>query len=275
MSPEVIAPIFIVGCYRSGTSIFHTKVALHPDFAFITRATKSMPASLLHAKLLCAVRRAPVYRRPTGGHRWTRFAHADHDVLRAEDVTPRADRYFRNVVQTHLVLQGRSRFLSKSSNNSFQMHYLRRIFPDAFFIHLVRDGRAVVESIMRCRSRKGPRNYGSARFPGWRETLDMPLHESSAIQWKETVECVEDQAGDLPADAFIRVRYEDFVDNPREIAAQIGDAAGLSWTSDVLDQFCAGLRSRNDKWRDVFDADQKARLNELLGDTLRKFGYEV
>ena len=45
-------------------------------------------------------------------------------------------------------LWGRSRFVDKTLLNCFRVRLLNAIFPDAKFVHIIRDGRAVAFSIL-------------------------------------------------------------------------------------------------------------------------------
>lgn len=278
MKPDIISPIFIVGCYRSGTSIFHNKLASHPDLSFITRATKTMPSSLLLTRLLFAVRRSKKHRKALGGLGWKRFMTGDDDVRGSNDADLKAKRYFRKIVQNNLRIHGGARFVNKSPSNCFQIHFLKEIFPDAVFIHFVRDGRAVTQSILRGRKRKaskGKQTFGGAKFPGWQDSISLPLIESCAIQWQRTVALVDESISALPKGTYITIRYEDFVETPSKTAEDIGSLFGLTWTQKSMQDFCSGLINRNYKWQETFDEEQASKLNILLADQLIKFGYTV
>lgn len=273
MEPEIRAPIFIVGCHRSGTSIFYQKLALHPDLACITTTTKkiSNPVFLMRALMLLRTREQNTT--PTGGNVWGRFCRAEDDAMEAADATPAAAAYFRKVVRNHLELFHKPRFLSKSPANSVRISYLHAIFPDAYFVHLVRDGRAVARSILQGRQKKGLHTLQGARFRGWQEIMGLPPLESCAAQWKRTVECIEESAARLPARQYLRVRYEDFMSRPREVTLSLATWCGLPAGEPWLSQVCEGLRSQNRKWKEAFKAEEIEMLNRLLADRLRTFGY--
>jgi len=273
MAPEIIAPVFIVGCHRSGTSIFYRKFALHPDLASITRTTRKVPNSLLLMRLFMLFRSQEKNYTPIGGEVWNKFAPHNEHALDAKNVTPQIRRYYQKVVQNHLILFNKKRFLNKSPSNSVKLGFLNEIFPDAFFIHLVRDGRAVSHSILRGRRKHG--RFSGARFPGWQEIMDKPIVESCGLQWKRTLEYILNSVKILSADRFMQVRYEDFIIRPRETMLAIGEKCGLKWSDKVLDQVAEGLENRNYKWSANFDQTDIELLNALLGDLLEDFRYEV
>ena len=87
-SPEIRAPIFIIGAPRSGTSVLYEKLARHPDLAWISNITKKVPDSLLVTRLIGLFRDD---HRPTEAKKiWRRYAAGAH--AGREDATPRARR---------------------------------------------------------------------------------------------------------------------------------------------------------------------------------------
>jgi hypothetical protein len=117
-TPDIVAPIFIIGCHRSGTSIFYRKLAIHPDLAFITRTTRRAPNQLLMMRLFMLLRSKEKNTMPIGGEVWNKFGSTDDQVMTAADVTPEIRGYFERLVKNHLVLFKRERFLNKSPSNS-------------------------------------------------------------------------------------------------------------------------------------------------------------
>src|SRR5262245_17220948 len=99
MKPAVVAPIFIVGCHRSGTTVLYRKLALHPDVTFITRTTKKVSSPLWLMRLLKRFRTDEQNATPTGGDVWNKIAPRDDHSLFAADATPAAIRYFHQVVR--------------------------------------------------------------------------------------------------------------------------------------------------------------------------------
>jgi len=272
MAVEIRSPIFILGCPRSGTSVLYEKLAQHPDVACISRATKKMPSSLLATRLLLLFRRN--FKPTEAENVWGRFCHGDDHALGADDATPRARRYLHAVVRTHLALFGKSRFLAKCPRNSVRVGFLDAVFPDAVFVHIVRDGRAVAYSIARSRAKEAGEYWGT-RPPGWRKLLGMPVLEASALQWKLITEHALRSAQALPPERYVEIRYEEFTARPAETLDAIAAKCGLAWDQDRLRALVADIESRNYKWRENLSPDEVARLNELIGDLLLRLGYEL
>ena len=64
------------------------------------------------------------------------------------DYTEEMAAYFRKKYLQVQNLWGRPRFVNKNLQNSFRVRLLNLIFPDAKFIHIIRDGRAVAFSLL-------------------------------------------------------------------------------------------------------------------------------
>jgi hypothetical protein len=153
--------------------------------------------------------------------------------------------------------------------------YLRAAFPDARFIHVIRDGRAVVSSILaqigrRERRQKRPMG-GFAKPPGWRALLRDDLAEQTALQWQAIVRHVREQAKAL-GPAYTEVRYETLCAHPRTTYRELFRFAGLS-SDDVA---LAGIPEKleeSESWRTRLTPAQLATIEKAAGALLRELGY--
>jgi omega-hydroxy-beta-dihydromenaquinone-9 sulfotransferase len=267
-------PIFIVGMPRSGSTIFYNTLARHPDVAWISEASKKFPRSRLLTQILMRIRKD---RRPTEGHRiWRKFARPEDDSLGPEHATPRVRDYYRDIVTMHVGLYEKTRFLSKHPRNVLRLSWLRAIFPDALFLHLLRDGRAVAQSILEMRELHGGRDaYWGVRPPGWRSLQKLDPVEAVARQWRMNIEYARERARALPAGAYLEVRYEDFCERPAETLRQVGRWADLPWLETDLERATRGIESRNYKWRDRLRSEDIDVLERTIGDLLSELGYQL
>jgi hypothetical protein len=247
-------------------------MANHPALAWISNITKKIPNSILLTRILMIFRSD---HRPTEGNAiWQRFTGDDNESLGKDDVTPAARKFLHKIVRTNMQLFNRPRFLNKCPGNSVRMEFLKEIFPDALFIHLVRDGRATAYSIMRSRLKHNG-SYWSVKPPGWRDLLDLPLVDACALQWRMIVESILQSAGKLPPEQYMEVKYEDFVDRPAEILKSVAAKCDLVWQDDLLHSITDGMENRNFKWRQEMSGEDKDRLNTLLADFMMQLGYEI
>ena len=272
MQRSVEKPIFIVGAPRSGTGIFYRTMAKHPDLAWISNITKKFPSSFFLTRIIMLFRDD---HRPTEANNvWQKFTNERDESLGRDDVSPAARRYLRRVVCLNLRLFDKPRFLNKCPGNSVRVGFLKEIFPDARFIHLIRDGRAASYSILRSRL-KHAGSYWSVKPSGWQDLLQRPLVEACALQWKWVVEHVIQSARDLPADQYMEVKYEDFVARPSDILKTVGAKYNLVWQDHQLQTIVDNIDNRNFKWQENMSDEDKDRLKFLLGDFLSQLGYDV
>jgi hypothetical protein len=112
------------------------------------------------------------------------------------------------VVANNLKLRRRPRFISKDPGDSLRVSILDEIFPEALFVHIIRDGRAVVQSTVRNLRQRG--EWYGIKIPGWQALVDRPLVETAGMQWRVTVESArrgsEARAGPLPRDPLRGLR---------------------------------------------------------------------
>jgi hypothetical protein len=272
MGDQIVRPIFIVGAPCSGTNIFYRTFAKHPDLAWISNITKKVPSSLWLTRIIMLFRND---HRPTEANNvWQKFAGKDDESLGREDVSAAARKYLKSVLHNNLRIFNKPRFVNKCPGNSVRMEFLKEIFPDAMFIHILRDGRAAAYSIMRSRLRHSG-EYWSVKPPGWQDLLKLPLVDACALQWKMTVKAILKSAKKLPGEQFMEVRYEEFVARPAEMLKQVGDRCGLVWQDDLLQAITVGMDNRNFKWQTQMQDTDKNTLNGMLGNFLKHLGYSV
>jgi len=247
---RLVEPIFIVGSPRSGTTLAVNLFATHPDLANWSEGGRLWD---------------PVhYHDPDAEHYWT-----------AEDATPARMRRLHRWCEWYRQSQGKARFVNKHPRNSLRIGYLRRAFPDARFIHVIRDGRAVVSSILvqigrRERRQKRPMG-GFAKPPGWRALLRDDLAEQTALQWQAIVRTVREQSRALGG-AYTEVRYEALCARPRETVRELYRFAGLRSDDAALAGIPATLEE-SDNWRRHLTPEQLATIEKSAGELLRELGY--
>lgn len=265
-------PVFIVGMPRSGSTAFHRVLSEHPDLATTTHVTRKTPTNYPLLKLISLVVRD--HKPGEAGTMWDRYVQGDDDVLRAADVTPENRRYYTTAVANVLRLYHRSRFISKCPRNGMRMEFLREIFPDARFIHLIRDGRAVSRSVLEQRERSGDMmKWWDVRPIGWRQWEKEPPVASVAHQWRSVVQFVHDVGQTMPTDQYMEIRYEDFTRDPVKLLGRVCSFMGVAWSDEAIRAASRSIESRNDKWEKSFSVDDVTVMNQIMGDGLKAYGY--
>jgi hypothetical protein len=267
-------PIFIIGMPRSGTSVFYEKLALNSGLACLTQNSRKFPRSVLLSRLNALIRRNP---KPTEAPQvWMRAARREDDTLTRADATPALCRYYRDVVGTQLRLAGKTRFLGKYPRNGLRMEFLDAIFPGCLFLHVIRDGRDVLRSILEKREAHGGRNrYWGIRPPGWRGLSGCEPVEAIGLQYNWSIAYMLEHAAPFRPDRYKEVRFEDFCADPKAVLRQVGDFCGLEWQSAELDKSVEGVWTSNGKWQEQFNAEERATLERVIGPMLCELGYKA
>jgi hypothetical protein len=182
-----------------------------------------------------------------------------------------------SVVASHLRAEGKPRFINKNTTNTIRMRYLNRLFPDAYFVHLVRNPRAVVASLLKvswwpdlpvwCWDNRTPTEW--VRAGNCPEVLAAEL-------WRREVEVALADRECLPATRYLQIRYEDLVQDPRAVAARTLDFAELDWTEPFETTFRQfKISDANRKSQFDFDDKQLAQIERVAGPLARTLGYDL
>lgn len=132
------------------------------------------------------------------------------------------------------------RLIEKTPANALRIPFLRAVFPGARFVHLTRDPRATISSLVegwRARHfvayRALPgwpyRDWSFLLIPGWRALAGCSLIEIATRQWQVAHSMIEHDLHDLPAAACCRLDYDDLVADPARALRGIAAFADLAW----------------------------------------------
>ena len=260
------APIVIVGCGRSGTTLLRVMLDSHPNICCGPESEvfldKRLKLEVLAERFDMPPRTlARIYRRAGS---------------RAEFI----EKFFAEYCR----VTGKPRWAEKSPRNISDLPFIFRAFPNARVLHIIRDGRDVA-----CSLRTHPRH----------KVVDgelVPLNTWKPIdqciqRWIDAIELARSYRSDP---RWAEVRYEELVGHPREAMAAVLEFIGEPWDEAVLNYDQVHTASRDvrkfpqnpeatrqisdsslDRWRrDLSDAD-KANFKSMAGKLLIELGYEA
>lgn len=282
-------PTFMVGTGRCGSTTLHAFVATHPATAWLASVTLRRPAPAALNRM--AVRasslpwpgdRPPPLTRPTEPYRWwnqfePEFGSTRRDLV-AADVTPEAGEGLRDAVEG--MVFGRRRHPLLKITGWPRVEYLREVFPDARFIHLVRDGRAVASSqtlVDWWHGSDGPDHWlqgplSDDQRARW-EAHDRDPLVLAGIGWEIVMDRFAEVRPQVPADDWLEIRYEDLCEHPREALEQITRFMGIGWPERWHDVDLDARFRRSDGWRRRLRPEQQVMLDSALSDALARHGY--
>lgn len=169
--PNVVQPVYISGLARAGTTILTEAVARHPDVA--THRYRDFPCILtpyFWHRILSSFDWVPKRAKPQErAHQdgimvtpqspeameeiiWMAFFKKLHEenrsaVLGADTQNPAFEVFYRAHIGKVLLARKRGRYASKANYNLTRTAYLKRLFPDARFVLVVRHPLAHVASL--------------------------------------------------------------------------------------------------------------------------------
>jgi hypothetical protein len=155
-----------------------------------------------------------------------------------------------------LAQRGRTRFVAKYPRLSLRVGWLAALFPDARFLHMSRDWRAVVSSTLQRKVKRTNRGGGwfGVRIPGWQEMSDQPHEVTAGRQFRVATLALEADARRLP-DQFFRVDYADLCSNSERVIRDVAAFCDLPFSHEFQATLPRGLKSRNDKWKQNLKPD--------------------
>ena len=300
------APIFVVGLPRSGTTLLHYLLAAHDDATGFTNIMNSFPNALL---AIDRIQRA--LRLNIRGDRHLRDSVEVNFTSPSEPIMPwqawtgqdMYDLTFRRLARRDLgeaavarihrdvrkVLHAsrleNPRFVCKYPYFATQMPVLREIFPDARFIHIVRDPKRVCPSmaklylliehqrlLVRHPSVKTIVPY--PRVPSLKALIDRHGPESpttTATVWKETADLIENDGAAMEGNLF-QIRYEDLLDRPAETMAGVFEFARLRAPAPENARYAAEF-AKIGKLRHENRYVALPEIERIAGSTARRYGY--
>ena len=215
--------VFLVGCPRSGTTWLQKLLASHPK---IQSAQESHFFSLYIGPQLRAWRMQRTETFNANGHAAGPPAYFSDDEFLAI-----LKNYLCNLLRPIFErLNPGDLFLEKTPSHGLFIPEITELLPGSRFIHILRDPRDVVVSLM-----AASRSWGA----GW-----APKNIEIAIaMWLQHVQAVRASAQNLSVDEFFEVTYEKLWSSPADVLTDIAKFLGVSWDPETLDLAIQSNRS--------------------------------
>lgn len=274
------APFFIVGSGRSGNTLLrailvgHGKLAIPPEsYVLGTVVRDYRRLGFLAWSELLRIVLARFHFHPKFGTWDTDLREVHEQLVECPESERSLARIVNGVYQAWMRchMPSASRWGDKTPTNVYHLPRIHRLFPDAAFVHMLRDGRDVVASY-----------------------LESGLYESAieaCDRWRESVHLVRSFLRRLPADRYREIRYERLVGDPEGVTRDVCDLLGVSFERRMLEHRTrvddlgdTGARHHADlrrpisdrsvgSWRNRLDLRQQAVVQERLQDMLEVLGY--
>lgn len=243
--------IFLVGVRRSGTNWLQRTLAARPDVAavpsetYLLRGVAELAERIHHA--------APAS--PTTG-----FVYMEPEAMR-DALRDLCDAVFLGLLDA--IAPEADRLVERTPDHVRHLSLIGEIYPDARIVHIIRDGRDVVRSLL-------SQEWGPTSV------------EEAAEEWRSGIAAARGAASGLTH--YREVRYEEILRDPRAAVSDLFGWLGLPGGAEAVEAALteAGVRFNVDpaaptigseKWRESFSKTDLNTFSRIAGDTLSELGY--
>ncbi len=273
--------VFIVGCPRSGTTLLRRMIDAHRQIA-ITRETHWIakrferrqgvtPDGLVTPELLSWLLSDEKFTR-------MRIGQDELEGLVAGEEPVSYSTFVTGVFDLYGKGQGKRLVGDKVPGYVRSIPTLHALWPEARFVHIIRDGRDVSLSAI-----NWSRTYKLARkFSTWTED---PI-TTAAVWWEWHVRLGREDGGSLAPKLYHEVRYEELVSEPAKECEKLCSFLNLPYDDAMLKfherlpdprsyakkkwrPIIVGLRD----WRTQMPAEDLERFEAAAGELLEELGY--
>lgn len=272
------APVFVVGCDRSGTTLLrlmlnqHSRIAMPPSESYFI--THLLERRHLYGDLGDDGNLELLYCDLIGNDRYKMWQIDDEKVRRRMFGSLRSfPQLLRIPFELYMEREGKVRWGDKTPKHVQYLPCLDALFPDARFVHIVRDGRDVAASLK--------------SVPWFRgDVVD------AANFWKRKVEAGR-RGGKALGARYFEVDYEDLVRSPEETLRNLCQYIGEEFESEMLDYYKTADKyipkssmgwhrlathpvsaERSGRWRRDLARSEIELFELVAGETLEAFGYD-
>ena len=276
MNPHV----FLVGCPRSGTTLLSRIANAHPELA-IVHETRWIPRTFefrrgltpdgfITPKLLDRMRDPLRLKRlAIDEEELGRMFENRERVSFATFVTELFDRYGEH--------QGKAIVGDKSPGYVRYLPLLHELWPEAKFVHIVRDGRDVSLSVLEWR--KGVTSYS---------TFEEDPYTTLGVWWEWYVQLGREGGEHVGAGLYHELRYESLIAEPERESVELCDFLDIPYDASMLRFHEGRTRSKPGlsakhawlpitgglrDWRTTMEAEGLLRFESAAGDLLEELGY--
>jgi Sulfotransferase family len=271
--------LFIVGCARSGTTLVHRIVDAHPEIAitpemhWITRQFRSRNG-LVTPKLVSEL---------TGHKRFAQFEiprQQFEGLLGSGEALPYPT-FLRRLFGLYGKIKNKPLVGNKTPAYIRRMLDLHALWPEAKFVHIIRDGRDVCLSVLNWKKA----DHIVGRYASWEED---PV-STTALWWERKVRKGREDGAALGPALYHEMYYGDLVEDPERECKRLCEFLGVPY-NDAMIRFHEGrervepgrgaksawlrVTSGLRDWRTEMCTADVERFEAAAGDLLEELAYE-
>jgi len=291
MNNDIIErPIFIVGSGRSGTTVFYNFFSIHPDVCWFSNYSDryynlsfmpffhriiDLPLIGKQAKEGIISKKRFWIKPSEAGKIYHKLCGFEYSSKTTEtDLDENAEKRFKDQIGNHLKFTGKKRFLNKQTANTQRIKLIHEMFKDAIFIHVIRDGRAVANSLLNVSWRDEMDIWWINKDnPSEKnELINREAIELCGLHWSHNVKEIQNNKS-IFGQRYMEILYEDFIKDVRGTLIKVMNFCDLSFSESFLQVLPHDLPNMNNKWQDELSDHQINLLNKAIQPTLIELGY--
>ncbi len=272
------APVFVLGCGRSGTTLLYHMLLSAGNFAVYR--TESNAINLLEPRFGdLSVKSHKEKLMET----WLASKLYERSGLDAESIKAKVMAECRNggdflrIIMTEMARQQNvERWADCTPEHLLHLERIKETIPEALIIHIIRDGRDVALSTAK---------LGYIRRMWWDRTPNVMV---AGLYWEWMVRKGREDGRKLGPD-YVEVHFERLISDPRATLATLSGFieqdlnydhilnVGIGSVSEPNTSFknSTGEFDPLGRWKKGFTPEQLVMFEALVGTTLQEFGYEL
>ena len=274
------APVFVIGCGRSGTTLLYHMILSAGNFAVYR--TESNVINLLEPRFgdLSKVRNKRRLLEAWYESRLYTASGLDREQIgkKVMDEVRNGGDFLRVVMEEMCRQQRVERWAECTPEHILHLDRIKETIPDALIVHIIRDGRDVSLSM--------EKGHWIRPFP-WQKESNLAI---SGMYWEWMVNKGREGARRL-GDQYTEVRFEELVSQPRETLAKLGEFINHDLDYDRIREVGIGSVSEPNssfkpassdekfnpvgRWKQKLSAAQLRTFEGLVGSTLKELGYPL
>ncbi|NOR70193.1 MAG: sulfotransferase [Methylomarinum sp.] len=276
------SPIFIVGAPRSGTTLFQYMLRSHPSISLPTGESHFFIPLFRNVESFGDLNDEKNIRKVLEAMYKQSADFLDTDIhgikFDIERLTNEFKKEKRNTIalliaglfEKNATGEGKSRWGDKTPYYVLHMKTILEMFPNAQFIHLIRDGRDCALSMFERKHDFGVYNtFFAAKY------------------WEIYVELGRQMGAELGNKIYHEIRYEDLLETPKVVMQGVCKFLNEPYSDGLVNFKKSGeagktpllqqpiQNSNSEKWRSKMTHRQIALFEGAVGNTLKQCGYPL
>jgi hypothetical protein len=268
-------PLLVLGVSRSGTTLLRVILDRSPGIAipdesfFIPLLARRHRGEVDAARFLDDLRRLPTL---------SAWGLSPEEIGARLRPGMRAAEAIAAIFEAHAAKELKPRWGDKTPMYMRHLPLLDRLFPDAQYVHLIRDGREAALSFLRMPAGAFTRTWA---------------HPDTAAEfaclWRSEVSAARKLGEKIGPSRYLEVRYEELVAVPEDVVTRICEFASIPYDAAMLDyagavdvsekphqqRLLQPLTSGARDWRAQMSAEDARDFESIAGELLEELGYEV